>query len=165
MNRYKCWAIGLGVLVTLIFSIPPLNSINVVFCAGVTGGALIAAYWYGKKQGNQLDSVEGLLIGFYVGELSAILLIGINMISSLVKAGICLDPIPPFIYIIAEAFWDGFRGIALGGAPAFDFDLRFWEKSLILLLSNAFFGAFGGIWGATLFEEEPALYAQVSDES
>ncbi len=154
--------IWLGVLIILIFSLWPFRLINGIFCLGVVLGGMVPAYIHGKQQGNALESSEAILIGLKSGFWASILIIALNALGVYIQFSFpgptgWLDPIPQYIYLIAVAFWDGLRGLAQGGSLSFKFDINFWERAVITLISNTAFAAFGGIFALTLFKQEPPI--------
>ncbi len=161
-NRSGGPPIWAGIIIIMIFSIWPFKLLNGILCFGVVLGGMIPAYLYGKQRGNALESSEAILIGLKTGFWASVVIIALNTLGIILRISPpepigWLDPIPRYIYLVAVAFWDAFRNLAQGGGPSSKFDVTFIERSVVTLISNVVFSAFGGILASTMFKQEPPL--------
>ncbi|MCA0268303.1 MAG: hypothetical protein LCH53_03645 [Bacteroidetes bacterium] len=158
--------IAIGVLIGVVTSIYPIYHINLFFCVGLLAGGYVAVRIAGGR-GGQIESVQGLRIGLWVGVLVALVVFAINLI---VQGGVSvptggvdsppvsiLDPIPPVFTAFLERFVAGFRNLVSGGFYVQQPGVTLGERLAYGLVMLPFFSAIGGIMAASMYRRQPPV--------
>jgi hypothetical protein len=146
------------VIITTISIFPFLNFINLICCAGVIIGVIAGAGYYNnqlKKNGEVIQFKDGAAIGILSGVLSALLVVIITTLISLVlrqnpiptlyniidKQGVTL---PPDVEVLLQKISDEYSRNG--------FSITLTVANFILyILIYPLFGLLGGILGVSIF--------------
>ena len=159
--------IAIGVLIGVVTSIYPIYHINLFFCVGLLAGGYVAVRIAGGR-GGQIESVQGLRIGLWVGVLVALVVFVINWIVQgdvwVPTGGVdgsppvsILDPIPPVFTAFLERFVAGFRNLVSGGFFVKQPGVTLVGRLAYGLVMLPFFSSIGGIMAASMYRRQPPV--------
>ena len=150
----------IGVLVVMIFSIYPIRYANALCCLGLVVGGIQSVLLTARSQDLKIEVTHAMRLGIYVGLLSAVVILGINLLINLiVEVSVpVFDPIPQFGYSFLLSLLDGVLGIA-GDPPSLTVEggPGYVGRFFVQIPVNALFGGIGGAIGASLFRQETPI--------
>lgn len=132
-----------GAVIAVLSNIPILNLINCILCAGVWGGAILAAYFFKRFEGRITvgqGAAVGALSGLWAGILGLLLsLVALSGVAAVLATARTALP-PDMQDILAPA--------SLGAFSIF--------VNFVQILITVFFGTVGGLIGGAIFQSGSA---------